>query len=64
MIVMTEIVNDTELGILSVFLAAGADPNRLARWVCENADTETSVESMTAAATAMGRGMVVSTDLR
>lgn len=64
MTMTTAIVNDTELGILSVFLTAGADPNRLARWVCENADTETSVETMTAAATAIGRGLVVLTDRR
>lgn len=35
-------VQPSELTLLAVFIAAGADPHRLARWICENTETPVS----------------------
>lgn len=48
-----DIPSRTDVCILSVFLAAGADPDRLARWMRENTDTQTPVHTLAIAGKAM-----------
>lgn len=55
---MTATLNRTELNVLSVFVAAGADPNRLAQWLSDESASSAPVETLTAAAHDMQRGDV------
>jgi hypothetical protein len=37
----------TEANVLAVFIAAGADPQRLAQWMHQNTSTRTSIDTLT-----------------
>lgn len=37
----------TEANVLAVFIAAGADPQRLAQWMHQNTDTRTPIDTLT-----------------
>jgi len=43
----TSCTEPTEANVLAVFIAAGADPQRLAQWMHRNTDTCTSLETLT-----------------
>ncbi|MDH6245719.1 hypothetical protein [Mycobacterium sp. OTB74] len=47
---MTNTPSRTELSMLAVFVAAGADPNRLARWFSDEIARDVPVETLAAAA--------------
>lgn len=50
--------NRAELNVLSVFVAAGADPNRLAQWLSDESASSVPVETLAAAAQDMQCGDV------
>ncbi|WGI35904.1 MULTISPECIES: hypothetical protein [Mycolicibacterium] len=45
--------SSSDINIMSVFIAAGADPDRLARWMRENTDTQTPVHALATAGEAL-----------
>ncbi|GAA2429036.1 hypothetical protein [Mycolicibacterium llatzerense] len=47
------ILSSSDINILAVFIAAGADPDRLARWMRENTDTQTPVHALASAGEAI-----------
>lgn len=43
----TSCAEPTEANVLAVFIAAGADPQRLARWMHQNTETCTPTDTLT-----------------
>lgn len=43
----TKYAEPTEATVLAVFIAAGADPQRLAQWMHQNTDTRTPLDALT-----------------
>jgi hypothetical protein len=43
----TTYAEPTEATVLAVFIAAGADPKRLAQWMHQNTDTRTPIDTLT-----------------
>lgn len=44
-----------ETDVLAVFIAAGADPQRLAQWMHQNTDTPTPIDTLTGIGEALRR---------
>lgn len=51
----TRCMETAETDVLAVFIAAGADPQRLAQWMHQNTDTPTPIDTLTRLGEALRR---------